>query len=321
MKSTYLDKIEMTKEKLRKNLDAYITDEASSTFNELFMREYIQNYLDLLQDPAEVRPMLLFVHVDDIISINKRYSSAIGDETIVNLAYELKQLINDDDMLFKRKGPGYAILIHDSKKINVKDYAVNIQNEIKKSNAFVERITVSIAVVSLADLPEDIDEKERADYAINLASRRINLSHYLGNGTFIDKDTNATLSTAGNILFADSDPLAHKVYRRFFENNNYRLDIADSGINAVNMAKKAKYDAIIVDRYVEKMDGLMIKQHLNESTINMHSLYVLIVQNKDSFIIEQANYLAIDYVLTKPIIFEELQGILEREFKRRVGPG
>ncbi len=319
MKSTYLDKIEMTKEKLRKNLDAYITDEASSTFNELFMREYILNYLSLLQDLAEVKPMLVFVHVDDIISINNRYSSDVGDEIIVNLAYELKQLIHGDDMLFKRKGPGYAILVHDTKKRNIKDYVINIQNEIKKSNAFVEPITVSVAVVALADLPEDLEDSERADYAINLASRRINLSHYLGNGSYIDKDTNETMSSAGYVLFADSDPLSHKVFRRFLENNNYRLDIAANGINAVNMAKKVKYDAIIVDRYLEKMDGLMIKQHLNESTINMHSLYILIVQNKDSFIIEQANYLAIDYVLTKPIIFEELQGILEREFKRRVG--
>ncbi len=312
-------KIDMTKETIKTSMDSFIMDSVTQTYNEIFLKEYLINYLNLLShQKAEKNIYLVVMHVDNISKINVKYSNKIGDETIVNLGYLLRQIQSEDDLLFKSKGPGYILLIHDFQGPNIKNYVSKFQNEIRKSEIFIEPITISAAVVSLNDIQKDGTVNDIVKRILIKASQRISYAFDMPDNAYCDKDNVVDRVTLGKLLIAESDPLSLTIGKRFFERNQYRVVDANDGVLAVKLANEQLFDAIIVDRYTYKLDGITVKQHLNRSSINMNTIFILTVQNKDVTIIEKANHIGVDYVIAKPIIYEEILGIIEREIKKRM---
>ncbi|MBN2540577.1 MAG: response regulator [Bacilli bacterium] len=318
MKSDIQQKIDMTKETIKTSMDSFIMDAATKTYNEIFLKEYLTNYINLNYHLREKRNVYLIVmNVDNISKINVKYSNKIGDETIVNLGYLLRHTQSEDDLLFKNKGPGYILLVHDYKGKNIKNYVSEFQNAVRKAEIFVEAITISVAVVSLDEIPVGLEIAERASKFLLKANQRISYTHDLPDNAYVDKDNLVDRMTLGKILIAESDPLSLSIAKRYFELNQYKVIEAHDGVSAVKYANEQLFDAIVSDRYTYKLDGITVKQHINESSININTIFILTVQNKDVSIIEKANHIGVDYVVAKPIIFEEILGIIEREIKKR----
>lgn len=308
----------MTKETIKNQMDSFIVDATTRMFNEVFLKEYLKNLINLHDVEIENKNLILLaINVDNISSINARYSNATGDETITNLGYLIQQIISEDDLLFKRKGPGYILLIHHFEGKNIKDYAAMIQNQVKKSEAFIEPITISVSVVKLSEIDESLSPAEKTDKMLSIANSRINMSHKIHDNAYIDGDDIDFDVHFGDVMVVESDPLTLSIIKMFLEKNNYDVTACKDGVSALNHAKTKKFDAIIADRFTHKVDGLMIKRHLNESSINIATLFILTIQSKSVSIIEKANHLNIDFVLEKPIIFEEILGIIERERSRK----
>lgn len=318
MRADIQTQIDITKESIKTSMESFIMDPTTNSFNDIFLHEYLINYLRVIDHGNLDRNVVLMViHIDNISKINVKYSSKIGDETIVNLGYLIKQIQSDDELLFKTKGPGYTLLLHDFKGKSIKEYASKIQTEVKKAEIFFDPITVSIAIVRLRNIDQNLTVEEKAERLLVKAVQRINYSHELTDNAFIDKDNMSSRSFLGKVLIADSDTLAVNISRTYLERNSYQVVSASNGIDAVELAKKQLFDVIIVDRYLLKQDGIVVKQYLNESSINMNTLFILTVQYKDVSIIDKANHLGIDYVITKPIIYEEILGIIERSIRRK----
>jgi len=49
----------------------------------------------------------------------------------------------------------------------------------------------------------------------------------------------------------------------------------------------------------------------------MNTLYIILVQRKSVEVIRRGNELRVDYIVEKPIIFEEILGFIQREIKKR----
>ena len=161
-------------------MDSFIIDESTGFFNEVFLKEYLKNLIKLHDVQTEKKNVILMaLNLDNITSINSRYSNATGDETITNLGHLIRQIISDDDLVFKRKGPGYTVLIHDFRGRNIKDLAASIQNQVKKSEAFIESITISVSVVRLDEIDQTLTPSEQTDKIIDVCNSRINMSHKL----------------------------------------------------------------------------------------------------------------------------------------------
>ncbi len=319
MKYDIQQKIDMTKETIKTSMDYFITDSLTKTYNEIFLKEYLKNYINIISYKKQVTNVYLVVlHVDNIAKINIKYSNKIGDEAIVNLGYLIRQIQSENDLLFKSKGPGYILLVHDFKGDNIKEYVTNFQTEVKKANIFIESISISAAVTKLDEIDNGLSTEERVVKFMDKAAQRINLTYEMPNSSYVDRDNIIDRVSLGKILIAEPDLLALEIAKRFFEKNQYKVVTVSDGVNAVKKANEQFFDAIIVDRYAYKMDGITVKQHLNESSINMNTIYILTVQNKDVSIIKKANRIDIDYVISKPIIFEEILGLIERNIKKRV---
>lgn len=318
MKYEIQQKIEMTKETIKTSMDSFVMDPLTKKYNEIFLQEYLVNYLNIIAHEKQSKNVYLVVlHIDNISKLNIKYSNKIGDETIVNLGYLIHQFQSEDDLLFKSKGPGYILLVHDFKGRNIRQYATQFQTEVKKAEIFIEPISISVAVVRLNEIDDTLPVEKKVSAFITRASQRINLAYEMPDSAYVDRDNIIDRVSLGKILIAESDPLSLAIAKRYFENNQYKVIEASDGVSAVKIASKQLFDAIIVDRYTFKMDGITVKQHLNESTMNMNTIFILTLQNKDVSIINKANLVGIDYVVTKPIIFEEILGLIERDIKKR----
>jgi diguanylate cyclase (GGDEF)-like protein len=318
MKQSVNQKIEMTKERLKKSLENYTIDKLTGCYNHIFLNEYLVNELDLIDLEKERKPnlVLVYVKIDNIMDINIKYSNTIGNETISNLAYLLKEITDKSEIIFKRTGPNFIILSHDFNDDLIK-YTRNIQNRVKKSEIFIEPITVSSAVIARSEIVESLENEKIAEILLSKGTSRINLSHELGNSSYIDKDTIIEKNIFGNILIAESDPLTLAIMKSYFKESGYEIQAVSNGLDALDLAKKEKFDAIIADRYIKKIDGLTLKKYINESSMNMNTIFLLTVQSKNVDIINKANLIAIDYIFDKPVILEELLGIINRENLRK----
>ncbi len=318
MKQAVKQRIEMTKERLKASLDNYLLDNLTGYYNHIFLNEYLINELDLMNYQKETIPnlVLIFIKIDNIMDINIKYSNAIGDETMANLAYLLKEIHGQNEIVFKRTGPNFVILCHDFEG-DLISYTRNIQNRVKKSEIFIEPITVSSAVVSLSEMDKSLENDKLAEQLLSKGTTRINLSHELGNSSYIDKDTIIEKNLFGNILIAESDPLTLSIMKSYFEESRYDVKTVSNGLDALTLAKEKKFDAIIADRYIKKVDGLTLKKYINESSMNMNTIFLLTVQSKNVDIINKANLITIDYIFDKPVILEELLGIIKRETQRK----
>jgi diguanylate cyclase (GGDEF)-like protein len=318
MKQAVKQRIEMTKERLKTSLDNYTIDNLTGFYNHIFLNEYLINELDLKkhQKDSSNNLVLIFIKVDNIMDINIKYSNAVGDETIANLAYLLKEIQGENELVFKKTGPNFVILCHDFEG-DLIGYTRNIQNHIKKSEVFIEPITVSAAVISLSEIDYSLENDKIAQLLLSKGTTRINLSHELGNSSYIDKDTIIEKNMFGNVLITESDPLTLSIMKSYFEENRYKVKIASNGFDALSLAKEEKFDAIIADRYIKKIDGLTLKQYINESSMNMNTIFLLTVQSKNVDIINKANLISIDYIFDKPVILQELLGVIKRECARK----
>jgi diguanylate cyclase (GGDEF)-like protein len=313
MKAEIMHRIDTTIEKLKTSFNTFVIDASTECYNETFLREYLINYLSVLKETKVSKNVaLVYINIDNIIELNLKYSTETGNEVISNLGFVVKQVISENDLLFKKNGPGFILLVHDCQKNDIREYTSIIQNSVKNSEVFIEPITVSIAVVFLKEIDNSLSPIEKTHKMLEFGQKRINLAPRLGDNSYIDNSTKIEKSSAGNILLVESDDLTKKILKSLLEKNHFTVYAEDDGVSALNLAKKIRFNAIIADRYTIKIDGLTLKRYLNESTINTNSLYILTSQSKNVEVIEKANHINVNYVVKKPIIFEEILGIINR---------
>lgn len=105
------------------------------------------------------------------------------------------------------------------------------------------------------------------------------------------------------ILLADDDPLIISLYQTKFKKLGYDLIIATDGDEALQKAKEAKADIILLDRMLPNIDGLEVLENLRQMP-ETKNLPVLILTNRDpgSDELEKAKKLgALDYLIKERI--------------------
>ena len=60
------------------------------------------------------------------------------------------------------------------------------------------------------------------------------------------------------IIIVEDDPMISEVYQKKFTEAGFEVSTADSGEQTLNLAKKEKPDAILLDLVMSKMDGFEV---------------------------------------------------------------
>ena len=94
---------------LQQTAERMLKDSLSGCYNQQFLEKHLLHRLETgrNQDVALQDIHLIFLTLDRITELNTKYGKNIGDETIRNLAFILKQTGEERDLIVKRNGPGF----------------------------------------------------------------------------------------------------------------------------------------------------------------------------------------------------------------------
>jgi DNA-binding response OmpR family regulator len=118
-----------------------------------------------------------------------------------------------------------------------------------------------------------------------------------------------------NILVVDDEENIRLVIREYLEHENYLVDEAINGIDALDKIEKNKYDLIILDIMMPKMNGFDLLRHINSDV----SIIMLSAKDTEYDKLDGFN-LGIDDYITKPFSPKELvarvKAVLNRSSKQ-----
>ncbi len=119
-----------------------------------------------------------------------------------------------------------------------------------------------------------------------------------------------------NILIVDDNKLNLKVAKKALEDFNFDLDEAYDGIEAIEKVKNKKYDLILMDIMMPKMDGETAFRKLKEdSSFNIP----VVALTADAVSGAEEKYLkeGFKYYLAKPFKKDQIKKILDNVFERK----
>ena len=303
-------KIDETSEKL---LRCPIT----GLYNQRFMIQHLFNNIDLPLKENETRAIIT-VYIDNLISINRKYGSEKGDETLRNLAYLIERSKSEDTIAFKQNGPGIFIYKHQVAKEQLKTFIIKLRQAINDSDLFIEPITVSMSIVKFRELNEKYEKNEKVNQWIELSLMRLEKAKQRGVDQIVDDTNDDQQKTDGLILLVDEDETYQNLMMKIFDRIQYKVLIAKDIYEALALLEKHQIDVIISEINLSKLDGFQFKQKINDLIEFKNIPFVITSHHKNLDVITRCNLLDVDLILRKPIVPEELIGYVRRVRKQRV---
>ena len=116
------------------------------------------------------------------------------------------------------------------------------------------------------------------------------------------------------ILIAEDNLMNQKIMGSMLNSLGYNFETADDGYEAYKKIEEQKYDLIIIDMIMPKMDGFELSEHIIR--LYEDALIIAISANSDPAMIEKSKLVGIKEFLPKPIRIEELKRVLIKYFSK-----
>jgi CheY-like chemotaxis protein len=113
------------------------------------------------------------------------------------------------------------------------------------------------------------------------------------------------------LLIVDDDTVNVDVLKTYFINQGYAILTAADGQEALSILEKEIVDIVITELMVPKVDAYLLKETMLSKSSTKDIPVIVISHLKTETTIRRAYRLGIFYYLQKPIILEELLGIVE----------
>ncbi len=117
-----------------------------------------------------------------------------------------------------------------------------------------------------------------------------------------------------NILVAEDDKTIREALRDFLIDNNYVVDVAEDGAQALQSIRKLQPDLIILDLILPKISGETVCKEVKKLFPNL-PIIILTAKNQSADVIRGFNLGADDYI-TKPFELEELLSRIRVKLKK-----
>ena len=115
------------------------------------------------------------------------------------------------------------------------------------------------------------------------------------------------------ILIVDDEKLIREVIKEYCENENYEIDEASNGEEALNLIQNNSYDLLILDIMMPKLDGFSLCKKINDKDIPI----IILSARTDEFDKLMGFDLGIDDYITKPFSPKELIARIKAVLKRK----
>ncbi len=316
-KTSLLSEVESLNKKINETTDQLLRCPITELYNERFMKQHMINALKT-DDDSSHNHGIFFIIIDDLDRINKRFGKQVGDETLRSLVYTINQHKEENMMVFKQNGPG--IIIHDPEASldSMRDFAGRLLNSVRNSTVFIDKTTISIALVHTAQIDEQLGTERLINHIFELGTLRIERAKNKGHEQIIDQSSDTEDFIEGKILLIDEDETNRNLMMKIFSRIHFDVVIASDIYEALNMLEWQTIDVIISEINLSKLDGYQFKQKLNESKALKQVPFIIASHHKTKEVINRCNILGVDVVLQKPIMPEEIIGFVKRFKERRM---
>ncbi|MDD3350795.1 MAG: diguanylate cyclase, partial [Eubacteriales bacterium] len=180
-------------ERLEKNIEQtqgkITTCPVTGLYNENFFKEYLKTELEEGGSTEQFEnKCILFISVDNIARIKYLFGDVEADQVLKGIVYLLSELKEEKDLLFRLDGFTIACFMPATTKDQAAVLAETIRNEIRTSKKFVEEITVSMGLASLAECLPEAGAKGIAETIYSVAATRVRIAKSKG-GNLLAKES------------------------------------------------------------------------------------------------------------------------------------
>jgi len=118
-------------------------------------------------------------------------------------------------------------------------------------------------------------------------------------------------ATNARLLVVDDDALSRELLYRRIKKFGYDVDTAESGLDALDMLKKNKYDLVFLDVIMPNLSGIELLERIKNNEQFKSTSVVMVSANSDNQLIKHCEDLgAKDYVV-KPFHYSLLKNTIE----------
>lgn len=313
-------------EKLRnslKEVETFMTKcSALNIYNYDFFRNYISREISrIIEEGSTQNPGLMVISLDNMTSISYSHGELAIDRIMEIAADLIIEELNEKkefgDVLFKLHGASFGCYMPMVNRKSVLELAERIRSKIEESNEFIEKITVSIGIVDLAEVRLNGEYYENLDELFySTAITRVNRAKKTGMNTIcyvsdIDDHNNKNME----ILLVDTDEVNLDILKTSLENLDYVVHVAKDGEEALMMVEKNNISLIVSEIMIPKIDGLFVREKLltKERTKKIPYLITSHLKNDDS--VKRAISLGINNYFKKPFMLSEILGVISNKLK------
>ena len=125
------------------------------------------------------------------------------------------------------------------------------------------------------------------------------------------------MSRGARILLVDDLPQNLEIFSGFLEHEGYRLELAQDGQQAVEMALKSPPDLILMDLEMPGIDGWEAARRLKSNSQTQHIPIIALSAHALAGAREKALAAGCDEFDTKPVEFERLVATIRRVLTAR----
>ncbi|HRK62045.1 MAG TPA: response regulator [Candidatus Omnitrophota bacterium] len=115
------------------------------------------------------------------------------------------------------------------------------------------------------------------------------------------------------LLVVDDEEEICDFLKSFFEDRQFEVETAHSGIQAIEKARKFGPHVILLDIQMPEMDGLKALKILKEENPKVKVIMVTAVETQEK--IEESMRLGADNYITKPLSLEYLENDVQEKLK------
>jgi len=119
-----------------------------------------------------------------------------------------------------------------------------------------------------------------------------------------------------NILVAEDLPVNQTVTSKMLENRGHKVDVACDGVAALELYRKNKYDLILMDVQMPRMDGYETTKRIRaiEIKTDRHTLIVALTAHAMKGDADRCLVNGMDAYLCKPLRSQELYALIDQRF-------
>ena len=119
-----------------------------------------------------------------------------------------------------------------------------------------------------------------------------------------------------NVLVVDDEEEICDFLKSFFEDRQYQVETAHSGVQALEKIKQFNPHVILLDIQMPEMDGMKALKIIKQENPQIKVIMVTAVETQEK--IEESMRLGADNYITKPLSLEYLENDVQEKLKNLV---